>query len=188
MSKRTVLAFAASNSQHSINRKLALHAGDLLCAIFEGAIDLATLDLNDFEMPIYSPERQAADGVPAAAQRFYDQITAADAVIVSFAEHNGSYSAAYKNIFDWCSRIDRAVYQGRPMLLLATSQGSRGGAVVLKTAQETLPALGGDVVASFKLGAFSTHFDEGRNAMKTPEFSASLRRSVHALGAAILLD
>jgi NAD(P)H-dependent FMN reductase len=59
------------------------------------------LDLNDYEMPIYSIDRETEDGIPEEAQRFYDELGAVDAILISFAEHNGAYTAAYKNIFDW---------------------------------------------------------------------------------------
>ncbi|MEM0947829.1 MAG: NAD(P)H-dependent oxidoreductase [Pseudomonadota bacterium] len=188
MTQRRILVFAASNSRTSINRKLALHAGEVLCSVFEDAFELFSIDLNDFEMPIYSPERQANGGIPALAQRFYDHISAADGVIISFAEHNGSYAVAYKNVFDWCSRIDMKVYQDKPVLLLATSPGARGGQLVLDTAYEVLPYFGGQIVGKFKLPSFGENFDNDANAISEPHIAAELRRSVHALGSAILLD
>ncbi|MEM9128390.1 MAG: NAD(P)H-dependent oxidoreductase [Pseudomonadota bacterium] len=188
MATPRVLAFAASNSLTSINRRLALHAGDVLHALFDCTIKVSSLDLNDFEMPIYSPERQEANGIPQKARDFYSRIGASDGVIISFAEHNGSYSAAYKNIFDWCSRIDMKVYQNKPMLLLATSPGSRGGENVLKTALESTPFFGGDVVASFKLGSFATHFSDQTNEIVSHEPLSELRASVHAFGSAILIN
>ena len=63
------------------------------------------MDLNDYEMPIYSPDRQNEEGVHPLAQKFFDKITEADALIISFAEYNGNYTSAYKNVFDWASRI-----------------------------------------------------------------------------------
>ncbi|MEM1273292.1 MAG: NAD(P)H-dependent oxidoreductase [Pseudomonadota bacterium] len=188
MTKRHVLVFAASNSQVSINRKLAHHAGNVLCGIFDDDFELAPLDLNDYEMPIYSPERQATLGIPERARQFFDQITQADGVIVSFAEHNGSYAVAYKNVFDWSSRIDMKVYQDRPLLVLSASPGSRGAALVFKAATETLPFFGGNVVASYNVGSFAKHFDDAANALTTPNIAAGLRKSVHAFGAAMLLD
>jgi hypothetical protein len=38
-----------------------------------GAI-METLDINDYEMPIYSPEREKAGGIPEEAQKFYDKL------------------------------------------------------------------------------------------------------------------
>ncbi|NVK75685.1 MAG: NAD(P)H-dependent oxidoreductase, partial [Oceanospirillaceae bacterium] len=101
-----VLAFGASSSKQSINKALAGYTANLV----EGA-DVTLLDLNDFEMPLFSEDFEKEYGVPSQAQAFVDAIAQSDAVVASFAEHNGSYSSAYKNIFDWASRIEKAVYQ-----------------------------------------------------------------------------
>ena len=49
---KTVLAFSGSNSSSSINKQLVSYAGSLL-----SDVHLTILDLNDFEMPIYSTDR-----------------------------------------------------------------------------------------------------------------------------------
>lgn len=96
-----IVAFAASNSRHSINRQLLNCAANLLP---DGAIRF--LDLNDYEMPIYSIDREHESGIPEKAEQFMGHIASCDALLISFAEHNGTYTAAFKNIFDWCSRIN----------------------------------------------------------------------------------
>lgn len=96
-----VIAFAASSSKKSINKQLVTYATSLL----ENAqVDI--LDLNDYELPLFSQDREEELGQPDLAKEFLAKITASDAIVISFAEHNGSYSAAYKNLFDWCSRIN----------------------------------------------------------------------------------
>ncbi|MEM6897894.1 MAG: NAD(P)H-dependent oxidoreductase, partial [Pseudomonadota bacterium] len=77
------IAFAATNHRTSLNAKLVGAALDMYKAEFDAGIDVEMLDMNDYEMPIYSMERQEADGVPALAQEFYDKIGAANAVIAS---------------------------------------------------------------------------------------------------------
>ncbi|MEM7366686.1 MAG: NAD(P)H-dependent oxidoreductase [Pseudomonadota bacterium] len=150
-----VLAFAGSNSQQSINRQLLSYVSRQM-----SRIDVQILDLNDYEMPLFSIDRERAFGdSPAEAYRFFKKITDADGVMISFAEHNGSYSVAYKNLFDWTSRIDRKVYQGKPMALFATSPGPGGGRNVLSSATSSLPHFGGNVVASLSIPRFSTVFD-----------------------------
>ena len=156
-----VLAFAASNSKQSINRVLVEHAVDVLERDVAPTASVSRIDLSRFDMPIYSIDRERASGVPIAAHVFFDEIGAADAVIVSFAEHNGSYTAAFKNVFDWASRIDAQVYQNKPMLLMSASPGQRGGASVLKTAVASAPFFGGDVCGSFSVGPFETCFQGG---------------------------
>lgn len=113
-----VLAFGTSNSRNSINQKLARYSA----AQIDDA-DVTLLDIHDLEMPIFSEEREKESGIPAFAHDFYQAIGEADAIVISFAEYNGSYTSAYKNLFDWASRIDMKVYQDKPMIMLATSPG-----------------------------------------------------------------
>ena len=78
--------------------------------------------------------------------------------MISFAEHNGSYSAAYKNLFDWCSRI-RKPFQKKAMFLLATSPGARGASSVLEMAVKSAPFFEGEVKGHFSLPSFNNNFD-----------------------------
>lgn len=150
---KRIIAFGASNSTKSINKQLATWTGNRLLDI-----ELNVLDLNDFEMPIYSPERQQ-EGFPNEAVTFNDFLNNSDGIIISFAEYNGSYAAAFKNIMDWVSRLDRALWSNKPMFLLATSPGGRGGKSVLETAAKTFPYMGGNVAASFSLPSFHQNFE-----------------------------
>ena len=150
-----ILAFGASSSKSSINQKLAVHAARQI----EGA-QITTPNLNDFEMPIYSTDKENADGIPAKAQAFKGLIANADGIIISFAEHNGSYTAAFKNILDWVSRLEGQVWLNKPMLLMASSPGGRGGQTVLNLAHGYFPFMGGDVTAKFSLPSFYQNFDE----------------------------
>ena len=61
-----VLAIGATNSKASINQQLAAYTASLV----EGA-QVEVLDLNDFEMPIYSEDREKESGVHQHAQRFF---------------------------------------------------------------------------------------------------------------------
>lgn len=169
-----VLVFAASNSRQSINRALASHAAAVYKEQFCSNAEIEVLDLNDYEMPIYSIEREQADGVPALAQTFFDKITAADKLIVSYAEHNGSYTAAWKNIFDWTSRIDMQVFQNKPMLVLATSPGPGGAASVLGAAVQSAPFFAADIRGSLSVPSFQENFDSEKNELNNPELSQSL--------------
>jgi chromate reductase, NAD(P)H dehydrogenase (quinone) len=151
-----ILGFAGSNSTNSINKKLVKYAISLL----EGS-NHEVLDLNDFEMPIFSVEREKENGVPQLAKDFAIKIDAADLLVVSLAEHNGAYTTAFKNIFDWLSRIpQRKAFGNKPILLMATSPGPRGGATVLEIAKNRLPFSGGIVLESFSLPSFHENFSE----------------------------
>ncbi|PRY26853.1 NAD(P)H-dependent FMN reductase [Aliiruegeria haliotis] len=178
---RKILAFAASNNSNSINKRLAEHAAEVFKAEIAPDSEIETIDLNDFEMPIYSPDRELAGGVPAEARAFFDKIGAADAVIVSFAEHNGSYTSAFKNVFDWASRIDMGIYQNKPVVMLATSPGPRGGTNVLGTATATAPFFGADLRGSLAIGSYFDKVDAETGIVTSPDEAAALRSALSGL-------
>ncbi len=152
---KKILAFGASNSQNSINKKLANYAANQ----FEN-VEIEVLDLNDFEMPIYSVDIEKTSGLPQLAHDFYNKITNADLLIISFAEYNGAYTSAFKNIFDWSSRVNSQTFQQKPTLLMATATGPRGGATVLEIAKNRFPFQGAIVKGTFVLPSFNTNFQE----------------------------
>lgn len=178
---KNILAFAASNSRHSINKKLVTHACEVLRSEVNADVHVEILDLNDFEMPIFSIDRETADGIPELAQVFLDKIEAADAMLISYAEHNGNYTAAYKNIFDWASRIETKVFQNKPMVIMSASPGRNGGANSLKIAKDSAPHFHADVKASFSVGPFGSVFDTETGALADSELAATLRSSLKTL-------
>ncbi|MDX8376400.1 MAG: NAD(P)H-dependent oxidoreductase [Mariprofundales bacterium] len=168
-----IIAFAASNSSASINKKLVNYAANMLADILvknkkSSIASVEVLDLNDYELPIFSVDKEKELGHPQLAQDFSNKLADCDIIMISFAEHNGSYSVAYKNLFDWCSRINGKVYQNKPMLLLATSPGGRGAASVLALASNSMNHFGGIVKLSFSLPSFYDNFDMDNNKISNP--------------------
>lgn len=181
-----VLAFAASSSRQSLNKQLVRHAANLLeegsiLGTAVGEVQVEIIDLNDFEMPIYSSDRENENGIPEQAHAFRKKIGEADAVIVSFAEHNANYTAAYKNTFDWTSRIDQKVYQDKPMVLLATSPGPGGAANVLRTAVGSAPYFGMDVKADLSIASFYDNFDAEQGVIKNDDIANTFATTLAAL-------
>lgn len=168
-----ILAFAASSSRKSINKALVTHAAARLEEFLANAVT-EVLDLNDFEMPLFSTDREAAGDLPDHAARFYRLIGEADGIVVSYAEHNGNYTAAYKNLFDWMSRIDTKVFQQKPVVALSASPGGRGGASVLATALQGAPHHAAEVVGSLSVPRFYETFDAESGALKDEELAAQL--------------
>ena len=171
-----LLAFAASSSKTSINKQLVVYASTLL----DGA-EVEVLDLNDYELPLYSVDKEKELGHPQLAQVFMAKIAANDAIIISFAEHNGSYSAAYKNLFDWCSRINPKVFQDKPLVLLSTSPGPRGAASVLATAVNSAPYFEGHVKASLSVPSFYENFDIELGVLKNQDLNLQLIDAINSL-------
>lgn len=176
---RKIIAFAASSSSRSINRQLVSYTAGLLADA-----EVEILDLNDFELPLFSVDREDQLGQPDLAHAFVQKIENCDGVIISFAEHNGCYSVAYKNIFDWASRIKPKVYQDKPMVLLATSPGGRGGKSVLELALSQIPRFGGQVKASLAVPMFAENFDSDSGTISNDEIGAQLQAAVNCLVAA----
>ncbi len=82
--------------------------------------------------------------------------------MVSLAEHNGSYAAVFKNTLDWLSRVNMKVWREKPMLLMATSPGGRGGASVLQAASAYFPFMGARITDTFSLPSFYDNFKKGK--------------------------
>lgn len=169
-----ILAFGASSSRHSINKVLATYAAN---QVADAAVSI--LDLNYFDMPIYNQDREVEFGIPDLVQGFLSEIAKADVIIISFAEHNGSYTAAYKNVFDWASRVSQKVFAGKKMVLLATSPGPGGAQNVLAQANASMPHFGGEVVGSLSVPSFHDKMQDG--VLIDEKLNASLQEIMQRL-------
>ncbi len=149
-----IVAFGASNSSRSINKSFAVYTASL----FYGA-EVTVLDLNDFELPIYSFDREKDTGIPDKAVSFYEQLRSADLLIISMAEHNGSYTTAFKNIFDWVSRYNSKCFENKKLFLLSTSPGQRGGKGVMEAALVRFPNHGAEITEYFSLPKYGENFN-----------------------------
>lgn len=161
---KTIIALGASNSKVSINKALATYAANQI-----SNAEVIPLDLNDFEMPMYGIDLEKEEGIPKKAKELDAILAAADGIVLSLAEHNGSYAAVFKNTLDWLSRIEKELFKNMPMLLMAAAPGPRGATTILDIAAMTLPYLGANIVATFSLPSYEANFttqglkDEGLN-------------------------
>ncbi|MEP3346634.1 MAG: NAD(P)H-dependent oxidoreductase [Litoreibacter sp.] len=176
-----LLAFAASTSSSSINKRLVTHAAEVFQKEVAPEATVQVIDLNDYEMPIYSSDREAASGIPELAQHLFDKIGEADALLISFAEHNGHYTAAWKNTFDWMSRLGMKVFQDTPMIAMAASPGGRGGATVLEAAVSSAGYFGANIKGSLSVGPFGEKFDTVSGVLSDAELSADLKQMLMGL-------
>lgn len=175
---KKIIAFAGSNSNNSINKALATYVASQV-----SNVEVDVLDLNDFELPLYGIDLENEHGIPDNAHAFLDKIKSSDGIVLSLAEHNGAYSTAFKNIFDWMSRIDGKLWSNKPMLLMATSPGGRGGQSVLEIAKRRFPYMGGNVVADFSLPSFGQNFSE--NGIVDVEIALQLDEAIKKLEMAL---
>ena len=175
---KKVIALGASNSKKSINKTFAIYAANQL-----KDVEVVVVDLNDYELPLYSPDLQAENGMPEDALKLHHLIDAVDGIVLSMAEYNGAYTTAFKNVFDWLSRIDKNVWRNKPILLLATSPGRRGAANVLKITKEGMPFYGGNVIADFSLPLFRENFTT--TGIKDKDLNESLNEKIELFQKAI---
>ncbi|MBW7674056.1 NADPH-dependent FMN reductase [Chryseobacterium chendengshani] len=172
-----ILAIAGSNSDTSINRQLVTYAASL----FENE-EIEVVDMNDFEMPIYKHQREVESGVPHQAKEFAAKIDSADVLLISLSEHNGTYTTAFKNVFDWTSRIkERAVWNEVPMILMATAPGARGGLGVLEAAEKRFPLHGGNIIDTFTLPFFNDNFDKEAQKISNFEKDTELKEKINKI-------
>lgn len=149
-----ILGFAASTSSTSINKKLV----ESTVSMFPSG-EIEVIDLNDYRVPLFSIDEEKK-GFPDGAKRFLEKIKQSDAIICSMSEHNRNWTASFKNLFDWCSRIELKVFQEKTMFLMSTSPGGYGGQNSLNIALKVFPSFGGQVRNSFALPKYYENFDE----------------------------
>jgi NAD(P)H-dependent FMN reductase len=172
-----ILAFAGSNSSTSINKKLVTHA-----TTFFDNHSIEILDLNDYEMPLFSVDKLAKNGLPQLALDFAKKIDESDLLLISLAENNGAYTVAFKNIFDYISVIPerKAFWGNKPTFIMATSPGPRGGASVLNLAKTTLPYYGANVVETFSLPSFYQSFN-AESGIVNVEYATELQSKIEKI-------
>ncbi|NVJ67869.1 MAG: NAD(P)H-dependent oxidoreductase [Gammaproteobacteria bacterium] len=162
--KPKIIAFAATTSSTSINKQLVTYAGGLL-----DSAKVELLDLNNYPLPIYSEDLEKNSGIPQAAKDFLAKLQTADGFLISHAEHNGYFTAAYKNLLDWLSRIERKIFADKPTLLFSASPGANGGATALGHAVTSAPFLGANLIGQMALPNFYDNFDSTTGKIIAPD-------------------
>ena len=148
-----IVAFGASNSKKSINKEFASFAANQF-----NSTSVEVLDLNDYPLPIYSVDLETEEGFPENAVLFHQKLKESDLIIISFAEHNGSYAVVFKNLFDWVSRVELKMFEDKKLFLLSTAPGPRGGIGVLEHAVDRFPRHGAVISAVYTLPQYHQNF------------------------------
>lgn len=151
--KMKIIAFGASNSKKSINQEFARYT-----ATFFDNVEL--IDINLFPLPIYSIDLEQEHGIPETVKQFSGKIDEAELIIISLAEHNGTYTTAFKNIFDWTSRFRNKFFENKKLLLVSTSPGKRGGRGVMDAALVRFPLHGAEILGHFCLPQFQENYSQ----------------------------
>ena len=174
MAKPRILVFAGSARRGSLNKQLARVAAK---AAEAAGGEVTFVDLDDFPMPVYHGDLEAAEGLPEHARRLRAIFLAHDGLLIASPENNQSVSSLLKNTLDWLSRSigdgkgensGLAPYKGKLAGLLAASPGQFGGVRGLPHLRQILSSLGVTVLgAQVGIARADQAFDE-RGGLKDP--------------------
>lgn len=152
---KKVIAFSGSLSDASINHKLIEYTHSQVTGLVVNVIRLSS-----YEAPLYAMEREQDGGIPKPIQELRKLFDEVDGFIISTPEYNGSMPAGFKNTIDWISRMEGKIFQDKPVLLMATSPGGRGGKSVLDHLTKVMPFWGAKIVGPFSLPKFNENFSD----------------------------
>ncbi len=153
---KRLLAFSGSFSDSSINHNLIEFTSSLL-----DGVEVEVIRLQNFSAPIYGKELEQEDGIPASITALRRKFDKADGFILSTPEYNSSVPAGLKNTLDWISRTEGKIFQDKPVLLMSTSPGGRGGQSVLDHLSGVLPYWGAKLIGPFSLPSHQTNLVDG---------------------------
>ena len=114
-----LLTIAGALRRGSTNRLLAAEAARLFAP--------DRLTVADLRLPLYDGDLEDDQGIPPGVQRLADQITAADAVVISTPEYNKALSGVLKNALDWVSRTKGSPWRDKPVAIMSAAAGRSGG-------------------------------------------------------------
>lgn len=149
-----ILVFAGSARRDSLNKKLARVAAE---AVRGAGGEVTFVDLDDYPMPVYHGDLEAAEGMPGNARKLREIFIAHDALLIASPENNQSMTSLLKNTIDWLSRSigdgkgansGLAPFRNKVAGLLAASPGAYGGVRHLPHLRQSLASLGVTVLGA----------------------------------------
>jgi NAD(P)H-dependent FMN reductase len=162
-----ILVFAGSARRESLNKKLARVAADAARA---AGGEVTFVDLDDYPMPVYHGDLEAAEGMPENARKLRSLFIAHDALLIASPENNQSVPSLLKNTIDWLSRSigdgkgpnsGLAPYRGKVAGLLGATPGPWGTLRGMPHLRQILSGLGVLVLANVvALARADQAFDE----------------------------
>jgi chromate reductase len=153
---KTILGISGSLRQASFNSALLREVKQLVGS----AADVEIADIG--AIPHYNSELDG-DDKPAAASRFIEQVSGADALLIATPEYNYSVPGVLKNAIDWASRpAYKSPLAQKKAGLLGASMSPVGSA---RAQSHLRQILGGTVTPlfpypDFLAGAAHTKFDD----------------------------
>jgi chromate reductase len=132
MSKPTIIAFAGSNRNGSLNRAALTLA---VAGAAKAGAEVEVIDLRQYVMPLYDADRHAIEGVPDNVRRLREAMRPAHGLLIASPEYNSSITPLLKNTIDWLSQSvaegvgvggGRMPFEGKVVGLLGASVGAFG--------------------------------------------------------------
>jgi len=141
MTAPKILVFSGSIRTGSYNSRLAALAAKELTRI---DADVTLISLQDYPLPLYDADSEAAAGPPPAAVNLKRLFGEHQGVFIASPEYNASVTPLLKNTIDWVSRVREgrepplAAFQNRVFALGAASPGTFGGMRSLMALRQVL--------------------------------------------------
>jgi chromate reductase, NAD(P)H dehydrogenase (quinone) len=188
-----ILVISGSSREGSYNRTLADLAARIVA---EQGAQPNRFDLRDLALPIYDGDFEAANGPPAAAQRFSDVMAESDALFIAAPEYNGFPTPLLINAFDWLSRLKSSpgkpagadTTAGKAAGLSSASPGHLGGLRSMNYVRQYLQMNFGMLVVPQQLAVSRAMgaFDEGgqlKDAGQRKALEGVVSALIHTTGA-----
>lgn len=173
-----LLGISGSLRTDATNTKLIREAARLF-----GDATYVEADLN---IPLYNGDDEDRDGLPAAVQTLVQQITEADAVLISTPEYNAGITGILKNALDWVSRSKPTPWAGKPVAVMSAAAGRAGGIRAQTMLRNCMTPFNVRLVAASEVAIASSgkEFDENGQLINE-RYQVSVSRLMDALKAEI---
>jgi chromate reductase len=164
-----ILGIAGSLRRGSHNRKLLRAAAELLPP-GSGLVEWDGLGT----LPIFDEDLELTP--PAPVRAFFEEIEAADAILIATPEYNSSLPGGLKNAIDWASRpFPENVLKGKPTAVVGASTGLFGAVWAQAEVRKTMKASGAHVLEDeLPVGMADSAFGED-GKLADPELTARYR-------------
>lgn len=140
----SILIYAGSARRGAFSRRLAAAATTI---VTEAGGKPTLVDLGDFEAPLYNADIEDAGGIPQAVVEYRRLVATHQGMIIVTPEYNGFVTPLLLNMLCWASRPSPsddfgAVFQGKPVALMASSPGRLGGVRAIPRLRDVVAELG----------------------------------------------
>src|SRR5476651_2190056 len=184
MSALKILVIPGSLRSGSHNAKLAAAAA---YEFAQAGVEVTTISLGDFPLPIYDGDLQTKSGVPKNAVNLKRMMSAHHGVLMVTPEYNSSVPPLVKNTIDWVTRVQDLhetrgqVFRGRTFAIAAASESRLGGTRSLAALRLILSACHATVIPNQLALSFAGEAYDDMDRLKHPADIEALNALVRQL-------